>query len=199
MSAAQIFSALVIPTEKVLSTLKEVADLLCRNHTHNIAPLDIKTGEIAELYTITIDCGGDDIIWQAEMWPDCRFKTIKRCKRVSIPNISPARGSLPLLQPRRTWNEDLCNEILQLIHVTGPERNWWRDESVFKDNEPTDIWHCMDWGIAIFTTQASETAHPRAIQGHSMWDIKHFLSAITFPPTTAPWNGFTSCRVPGIS
>ena len=93
MSAAQILETLTISQEKVLETLKEAADLLCNCHTHDIAPLAINPGEFVELYILTIDCGEGDIIWLVEMWPNCRFKTIKRCKRVTIPNSKFIRGS----------------------------------------------------------------------------------------------------------
>ena len=86
MSAAQILETLTTSQEKVLEALKEAADLLCNCHTHDMAPLDINPGEFVELYSLIIDCGEGDIIWQVEMWPNCRFKTIKRCKRVTIPN-----------------------------------------------------------------------------------------------------------------
>ena len=93
MSAAQILETLTISQEKVLEALKEAADLLCNCHTHNMAALDINLGEFVELYSLTIDCGEGDIIWLVEMWPNCRFKTIKRCKSVTIPNSKFIRGS----------------------------------------------------------------------------------------------------------
>ena len=86
MSAAQILETLTTSQEKVLETLKEAADLLCNCHTHNMAALAINPGEFVELYSLVIDCGEGDVVWQVEMWPNCRFKTIKRCKRVTIPN-----------------------------------------------------------------------------------------------------------------
>ena len=86
MSADQILAAFTTSEETVLKTLKDVADILCNCHTHDMAALDNSPGEIVELYFLTIDCCEGDIIWQVEMWPDCRFKTIKRCKRVTIPN-----------------------------------------------------------------------------------------------------------------
>ena len=71
--------------EKVLETLKETADLLCNCHTNNMAALDINPGEFVELYSLIVDYGEGDIIYQVKMWPNGRFKPIKRCKRVTIP------------------------------------------------------------------------------------------------------------------
>ncbi|PWW79911.1 hypothetical protein C7212DRAFT_307704 [Tuber magnatum] len=139
MSAARRLITLTIPQEQILAALKEAADLLCNNHTHNIAPLDINPGEMVELYTMTLDCGDDDTIMQVEMWTDCTFKTITRCKKVTIPNITAIRGSLPYLQPRRIWKEDICNEILQLVRLTDPNSKWWRNDSIFKDSETANI------------------------------------------------------------
>ncbi|PUU74004.1 hypothetical protein B9Z19DRAFT_1068548 [Tuber borchii] len=141
MSVAQILETLTTSQEKVLETLKEAADILCNYHTHNMAPLEINQGEVVELYSLTIDCGEGDIIWQVEMWPNCCFKTIKRCKRVTIPNVIPTRPSLPFLQPRHIWGEAICNEILQLIRIADPRQNWWRDDSVFKNDEPADVYY----------------------------------------------------------
>jgi len=84
MSAAQILEILATSQEKVLEALKEAADLLRNCHTHTMAALDINPGEFVKLYSLTIDCGEGDIIWELEMWPNCHFKTIKRCKRVTI-------------------------------------------------------------------------------------------------------------------
>ena len=52
--------------------------------------------------------------------------------------VSPDRASLPLLQPRHIWGEAICNEIFQLIRIADSEQTWWVDDSVFKDDEPTD-------------------------------------------------------------
>jgi len=166
MSAAQISETLTTSREKVLETLKVAADLLCNCHTHNMATLAINPGEFVELYSLIIDYGEGHIIWQVEMWPNCRFKTIKRCKRVTIHNstfmhrrksalilskiadwslfegvniVSPTKASLPFLQPHHIWGDAICNEILQLIRIADPRENWWRDDSVFKNDEPTDV------------------------------------------------------------
>ncbi|PUU73998.1 hypothetical protein B9Z19DRAFT_1134018 [Tuber borchii] len=48
--------------------------------------LDINLGKFVELYSLTINRGEGDIIWQMEMWLKCHFKMIKCCKKVTIPN-----------------------------------------------------------------------------------------------------------------
>jgi len=107
MSAEQILAALTTSEETVLKTLKEVADILCDCHTHNLAALDNNPGEVVELYCLAIDCGEGDIIWQVEMWPNCHFKSIKRCKRVTIPNSESSIRANALrfaLKPRAGTN-----------------------------------------------------------------------------------------------
>ncbi|KAG0138608.1 hypothetical protein HOY82DRAFT_595801 [Tuber indicum] len=139
MSATSILASLTTSQDAVLMRLKEAADVLCKDHIHFMAPLAINQGEIVDLYTMTIDCGEDDIVWAVEMWPNCRLKSIKRCKKVSIPNVNPARPSLPLIQPRYVWAEGICNEILKLIRMAHPGENWWANDSVFQSDQPNDL------------------------------------------------------------
>ncbi|KAG0637055.1 hypothetical protein HOY80DRAFT_1138625 [Tuber brumale] len=147
MSTAQILETLSTSQAEVMAALKEVADLLCRSHTHHMAPLDIHPGEIVDLYTLTIDCGPGDIIWQVEMLPNCHFKAIKRCKQVTIPNINPSRPSLPFLQPRYVWGAEICNQILQLIRIADSGANWWTNDSVFKSDQPHNIYYLYHPGF----------------------------------------------------
>ena len=53
--------------------------------------------------------------------------------------VSPTRTSLLFLEPRHIWGEAIRNEILQLIRTADPRQNWWRDDSVLKNDEPTQV------------------------------------------------------------
>ncbi|PUU73995.1 hypothetical protein B9Z19DRAFT_1134016 [Tuber borchii] len=139
--SAQILETLTTSQERALETLKEATDLLSNCHTHNIAAIDINLGEFVGLYILTIDCGEGDIIWQVEMGKRALLLsgTMDRGLSAGVDVVSPTRASLPFLQPRHIWGEAICNELLQLIRIADPRQNWWKDDSVFKNYEPTHV------------------------------------------------------------
>lgn len=68
--------------EKATETLSELANLLCKTHSHEITSLDLASGETPEGYCMTIRCSENDIAWKVQMWKDCHLKAIIRCRKV---------------------------------------------------------------------------------------------------------------------
>jgi len=66
-------------------------------------------------------------------------KTADRSLFEGVNIVSPTRAFLPFLQPRHIWGEAICNEILQLIRIEEPGQNWWRNDSVFKNDALTNV------------------------------------------------------------
>ncbi|CUS15422.1 unnamed protein product [Tuber aestivum] len=128
--------------DNVAASLKEVADLLCPAHEHQVTAAYLPPGVNAAWYTLAVPCCENDIGWKLEMYSNCVLRTVMRCKMVKLIEDSPVGKPAKFLQPRMIWGEALCTEMVELIYNSDPLEKWWLDEKLIKDNQPADT--CPD-------------------------------------------------------
>ncbi|PUU73391.1 hypothetical protein B9Z19DRAFT_1135229 [Tuber borchii] len=116
--------------KKALRALEPIANLLCQSHRHEMSIIDPASGKIVEGYSLTIECGGDSIIWTVKMGENCRFGSLMRAReglaRRSVPR-TPQLHSIGRL--KKSWlkypmilrNDQHTSNINHLPSANGPQ------------------------------------------------------------------------------
>ncbi|CUS15420.1 unnamed protein product [Tuber aestivum] len=119
--------------EEVQDLLKEIANLLCPGHEHQITVPYIKTGETTG-YNMMIACGHEgNITWQVAMSADTRDKVIRRCKVLSATSCEGA-PSMMTFDALSAWDGEQCDDILSLLRIGHLKEGWWeKNPSLLSD------------------------------------------------------------------
>ncbi|PUU74010.1 hypothetical protein B9Z19DRAFT_1068554 [Tuber borchii] len=127
MSASQTPSPAPPGAQEIL---RNIADLLCPAHKHNISAPRITPG-LPTHYSMVISCPqGGDIKWQVGMSADFLAKVIRRCKVLS--------DYVTTLAPLSAWEGHQCNDILWLLDIGHLKEGWWEDNpSRLSDQQAT--------------------------------------------------------------
>ncbi|KAG0637058.1 hypothetical protein HOY80DRAFT_1085856 [Tuber brumale] len=155
--------------DKVTVALKGFADVLCPYHDHRVCAAHLPPGLNYRWYTLTVPCREKDIAWKMEIYPDCKLRSVARCKKVDLTISPPDRPSrvVKFYQPRLVWGEYCCNEILAWIKEdAGRGRWWWLDEDLLKDNQPVNAlpnWGELDIYESDTNEEATETGPPHDV------------------------------------
>ncbi|PUU74002.1 hypothetical protein B9Z19DRAFT_1134022 [Tuber borchii] len=105
--------------------LRDIADLLCPAHKHNISAPRIMPG-LPTHYSMVIGCPQEgDIKWQVGMSADFLAKVIRRCKVLSDSPLGHV--DVTTLAPLSVWEGDQCNDILWLLDIGHLKEGWWED------------------------------------------------------------------------
>ncbi|PUU73996.1 hypothetical protein B9Z19DRAFT_1068542 [Tuber borchii] len=135
------------------------------------------------------------------MCPNSRFKTIKRCKKVTTPNgifmhrckhalliSKTTERGLFVATPHLGRGYYICNEILQLIRITDPRQNWWRDDPVFKNGEPTHVYyfyHPGNWNdLPLKQPRTIHAGYQAFVVGHNLPNYYHTSKQFIQLPST---------------
>ena len=144
--------------KKALRAFEPIANLLCQSHPHEMSIIDPASDKIVEGYSLTIECGGDSIIWTVKMGENCRFRSLMRAREVIVHNSkfthtllyntsnnrchnadigNPKMDSEILFHIDRVWRGEVCDELLCLHTVGKLEKNWWNYPVILSNDKDT--------------------------------------------------------------
>ena len=144
--------------KKALRALEPIANLLCQSHRHEMSIIDPASGGIVEGYSLTIECGGDSIIWMVKMGENCRFRSLMRAREVIVHNSkfthtslwdtpsnryhnadigNPNMDSEILFQIDSVWRGQVCDELLRLHSIRKLKKNWWNYPVILSNDQHT--------------------------------------------------------------
>ncbi|RPA97674.1 hypothetical protein L873DRAFT_1790827 [Choiromyces venosus 120613-1] len=112
--------------KKALEALKQIADVLCQSHPHQMSIIDDAAGDIVEGYSLSIECGEDNIIWTVKMGENCRFTSLMRSRTEIRPDDNPTQSSRDIFQIEKVWRGQVCHEILTLQSLGKLDKEWWK-------------------------------------------------------------------------
>ncbi|PWW72911.1 hypothetical protein C7212DRAFT_366513 [Tuber magnatum] len=126
-------------------TLRKLANLLCKIHEHEIAPLDPDLNNKFIGYSLIIKCGEVGIAWKVEIWRNGNLKRISHCTK-SFQSIKPGSNKYRItLIPINTWEMNQCYDILELHRSGQLKEDWWNYPIVINEEDADTINYYNDF------------------------------------------------------
>ncbi|PWW79908.1 hypothetical protein C7212DRAFT_361396 [Tuber magnatum] len=126
MSAPQTPETPPPPPEEVQDLLKEIANLLCPSHQHELTVPYITPGEVTG-HSMMIACRHEgNITWQVGISANTLVEVIRLCK---IHSTSGWLGhpSVITFETLSAWEGDQCDDILWLLRIGHLKEGWWEN------------------------------------------------------------------------